>query len=238
LAITELTLIMGERGPESSDVLPSPLARLLDASDQQAADAVWPAFVDAYSTLLLQVARSTASGRDGAMDAYAFLLEQLRENDYRRLRVYRAHDRARFSTWLMVVARRLCIDFHRRRYGRPQAPSDDRGHAVLERATRRRLVDLAAEEIDIDSLSDQRGESPDSELRSLQLRAALAQAIDALSAADRLLLVMRFEDDRSAATIARSLGVASPFHVYRRLTQVFAQLRSALTARGIDDPVP
>jgi RNA polymerase sigma factor (sigma-70 family) len=139
---------------------------------------------------------------------------------------------------LLVVARRLCIDFHRRRYGRPQGTGDADPQASLERATRRRLIDLAAEEIDPDTISDARTTNPEAELRLAQLRRALAVALDALDPADKLLLTLRFEDDRSAAEIARAMRFPTPFHVYRRLTRVLDGLRSRLEARGIDDPAP
>jgi RNA polymerase sigma factor (sigma-70 family) len=226
---------MGERGPPSGDALPQTLVHLLDARGQVAADAAWEAFVKAHSPLLLQVARSTARSHDSTMDAYAFVLDQLREQDYRRLRGYAGHEAARFSTWLLVVARRLCVDFHRRRYGRPQGDSGQREHGALERATRRRLVDLAAEQIDIEAVSDTGSDSPESVLRSTELRHALSDALDALDAADRLLLVMRFEDGRSASTIASVLGFPTQFHVYRRLSHILARLRAALIAKGIDD---
>jgi RNA polymerase sigma factor (sigma-70 family) len=229
---------MGERGPRPGDALPQPLVRLLDARGHPAADAAWEAFVGAYSSLLLQVARSTTASHDAAMDAYAFVLEQLREHDCHRLRVYEAHDSARFSTWLLVVARRLCVDFYRRRYGRPQVSKDQPEHGALDRATRRRLVDLAAEEIDIDSLSDTGDDSPESRVRSAELRDALATALDALDPADRLLLVMRFDDGRSASSIAQALGFPTPFHVYRRLAHILGRLRSTLAAKGVDDPSP
>jgi RNA polymerase sigma factor (sigma-70 family) len=229
---------MGELRPVPNDALPQPLAQLLAARDSAVADVAWRGFVDAYSTLLLQVARSTAQGHDRAMDAYTFLLEQLQEQECRRLRVYVAKEGTRFSTWLLVVARRLCIDYHRRQYGRPQGPAADEPTATLERATRRRLVDLASDEIELDTLADAKGHTPESEIRATQLRGALAAAIDALGTADRLLLVMRFEDGRSAAAIARAMGFATPFHVYRRLAHVLDRLRKHLVARGIHDPTP
>jgi len=45
--------------------------------------------------------------KDGAMDAYAYVLERLRERDCARLRTYADGGPARFTTWLVVVARRL-----------------------------------------------------------------------------------------------------------------------------------
>src|SRR5688500_2863184 len=59
--------------------IPESLARLLATHGDHDTDVAWKAFLDAHSTLLLQVARSTVPGHDNAMDAYAFLLESLRE---------------------------------------------------------------------------------------------------------------------------------------------------------------
>ena len=231
-------LLSGAGRDSSSDVSPAALSRLFDARDAAALDAAWPAFVDGYSALILQVAKSTATNRDAAMDAYAFVLEQLREDDCRRLRFYSARNGARFSTWLLVVARRLCIDFHRRRYGRPNRGNEGDPSATLERATRRRLIDLAAEELDPDTLSDVQARGPEAELRLAQLRRALAKALDTLEPADRLILALRFEDERSAAEIARVVGLPTPFHVYRRLTRLLDGLRAHLAAEGIDDATP
>ena len=225
--------------PAQSDAFPTTLARLLEARDAGAVDAAWRQFVDAYTPLVLQVARSTAADRDSAMDAYGFVLEQLRDQNCRRLRVYAARENTRFSTWLLVVSRRLCIDFHRRRYGRPQASGGaDSSEATLDRATRRRLVDLAAETVDPDTISAAEGGSPESQMRLAQLHRALEGALDGLAPADRLLLALRFEDDRSAAEIATTLGFPTPFHVYRRLTRLLEGLRAQLKSRGIHDASP
>ena len=45
----------------------------------------WAALVEKHSRLLLTVARTVAAEHDGAMDAYAYVLERLREDDCRRL---------------------------------------------------------------------------------------------------------------------------------------------------------
>jgi len=126
-----------------ADSLPPELVRLLDARDADARERAWDEFVRIHSTLLLKVARATAHEYDGAMDAYAFILERLREEECRRLRGYAVDARSTFSTWLAVVSRRLCVDFARRRYGR-----GGRSNATVdERRERRRLADLAAAEI-------------------------------------------------------------------------------------------
>lgn len=232
--------MVGGIDPISSDALPAALTRLLGARDPDGEDVAWREFVGTYSTLLLQVARSTATTRDAAMDTYTFVLEQLREQKCRRLRVYVARDGARFSTWLIVVAKRLCVDFHRRRYGRPQGAAELQPHAAssVEHSARRRLVDLTAEAIDPDTIADADARGPEAELRLGQLRQALAVALDRLEPADRLLLAMRFHDQRSAAEIARAMSFPTPFHVYRRLNRLLEELRATLEARGIDSPAP
>ena len=239
---------MGGIDPISNDAFPGVLTRLLDARDAGAEDVAWREFVGSYSPLILQVARSTATSRDAAMDTYSLEptkcrprpLDQLREQKCRRLRAYAARDGARFSTWLLVVAKRLCVDFHRRRYGRPQAATELRPHEPpsVERSARRRLVDLTAEAIDPDTIAEADGRGPEAELRLGQLRRALALALERLEPADRLLLAMRFEDQRPAADIARALSFPTQFHVDRRLNKVLEQLRAALEARGVDGPVP
>jgi RNA polymerase sigma factor (sigma-70 family) len=56
------------------------------------------------------------------MDAFASVCEGLRKDDFRRLRQYSpSSERARFTTWLVVVVRHLTVDWLRHRDGRPRA---------------------------------------------------------------------------------------------------------------------
>lgn len=214
--------------------VPDVLARLLAAKDERARDDAWSRFVNEYSRLLLFVARRNTPDHDAAMDAYTFVLEKLREHELRRLRGYAADGRGKFTTWLVVVSRRLCMDFYRHRYGRPANPNDADG----ERSARRRLVDLTVSNAD-DSLDSQPADdNPDDNLRRGELERALDVAMKDLPAPDRLLLKMRFHDDLSAAEIASILSFASPFHVYRRLKHVLAALRERLAKLGVRSPVP
>jgi RNA polymerase sigma factor (sigma-70 family) len=169
------------------------------------------------------------------MDGYAYVLEALREDCYRRLRAYTPDPRTRFTTWPVVVTRRLLLDHQRRRYGRPRSTDDARR---AEHATRRRLEDLIAAEVDPDRVASPAADSPDAELRRRELAEALRRALDELDPADRLLLALRFEDDRPAREIARIVGLPTVFHVYRRLGTVLAALRRALARRGVSEPEP
>jgi RNA polymerase sigma factor (sigma-70 family) len=216
-----------------ADVHPPELTRLLSAADPTTRDTAWDAFVTAHSRLLLHTARSLNHDHDAAMDGYAYVLEALRENEYRRLRAYAADGRSKFSTWLVVVARRLCLDFHRQRYGRPRDMGTD---AREVRAARRRLVDLVAEDLDSSRTGATSTADPHAELLSRDQSAALDATLRALPPRDRLLLALRFEEDLSAREIGQVMGFPTPFHVYRRLNALLASLRASLGRRGIESP--
>lgn len=215
---------------------PRSLDRLLSAvsrEDVDRADAAWKAFVSEYSRLLLHVTRSVTSTHDDAMDAYAFILEQLRADQCRRLREFAAEPRSKLSTWMVVVARRLCLDLYRHRYGR------NRGDDPQEqRALRRRLQDLIGEPIEPAELPAPRSGRGEIALREAELLAGLEHALATLAPRDRLLIRLRFDDDLTAQEIAPLLDFASPHHVYRRINVVLAELRTVLRRRGIESAAP
>ena len=169
------------------------------------------------------------------MDGYAHVLESLREDNGRRLRAYTPAPGARFTTWLVVVVRRLLHDHYRRRYGRPR--SSDEAHRA-EHAIRRRLEDLVAAEIDPELLTTASGTGPDIAVRQRELVDALRQALDELDPLDRLLLALRFEDERPVKEIAATLQLPTVFHVYRRQAAALTALRRSLARRGVEEPDP
>jgi RNA polymerase sigma factor (sigma-70 family) len=219
-------------------VLSSELQALLDGTDAATVDAAWAALVRSHNGLLLHAVRSVFQEHDDAMDAYTLVLERLREDNFRRLRTYVADGRSAFSTWLVVVARRLCLDHHRRRYGRTPRGEHDVAAAEQQRAARRRLFDLTTAPLEAASIVDETSGSPDHELRAAELRQALDVALSDLTPADRVLLKMRFEDELSAQEIATALGWPTPFHVYRHLNALYADLRRRLVARGVMSSAP
>jgi len=216
------------------DSRPAELLRLLDSATTRDRDAAWEAFVASHSRLLLHVARSTTRGHDAAMDAYAFILERLSADGCHRLRAFERVGRASFTTWLVVVARRLCIDFERQRYGRTRDGAARDGDA---RRARRRLADLSAEEIDVAAIADLSSDGPDAEMDAAAWRHALTQALGELEPRDRLLVALRFEDGLTAERIATTLALPTPFHVYRRLNHVLAQLRERVTTLRAATPL-
>lgn len=213
---------------------PPELQDLLQASGAADRDEAWSRFVARFSPLLLHTARTVAREHDRAMDAYTHLLEQLRQEDNRRLKQYLDDSNAQFTTWLVIVARRLCIDFLRQRYGRaPSSPSRTADHAM-----RRRLEDLIAVEIgEMGALTEPRAD-PDEELRRRDLDFALRTCLAQLTPAHRLLLRLRFEDDIPVREIAKLLRYPTPFHVYRTLNTLLAELRRRLAAAGVAGAEP
>lgn len=222
-------MAVGWNGAPMAAALPLPLSRLLDASDGATREQAWGEFVAEHSRLLIRVARSVNADHDALMDAYAHVLERLRAEDYRRLREYAPDGRTKFTTWLVVVARRLCLDWFRRRYGRP-APAAVSADPAGQRRTRRRLVDLIGG-ADPDQIA---APAATPSVERDEVRGALATVTARLSPDDRLLLKLRFDDGLSAPEIARLLDLPTPFHVYRRLNTLLAELRRSLRGLGIE----
>ena len=90
---------------------------LEDLHSLNACDA-WVEFLESYGPVLYQTARAYTSDKDAAVDCYVHICEQLAHNRFRRLLKFNPKGRASFATWLRVVARNLCFDWHRGQSGR------------------------------------------------------------------------------------------------------------------------
>jgi RNA polymerase sigma factor (sigma-70 family) len=211
--------------------LPPVVTALLDAADAPAREAAWSDFLAEYNKLVFYVCHSYGGDYDVVMDRYAFVVEQLRRDDGRRLRGFDTAGSGKFTTWLTVVLRRLCLDEHRKRYGRRQSAGDD---AEQQELVRRDLVDLVAASLDTVQAPDA-GALPDDVAADGERRAHLAAALDTLSPEDRLILRYRFEQELSVPEIARLTGAQSPFHLYRQIDRLLAALRVQLGRSGISN---
>jgi RNA polymerase sigma factor (sigma-70 family) len=122
------------------------LLRQLGSRDAREA---WRTFLEVYSRLLLDVVRHFEHEQDAVADCYVFVCERLSRNNCRRLRRFTPHGPARFSTWLTVVTRNLCFDWHRRQVGRERVfESVGRMPALDQQTFRCLFVDLVpAEEV-------------------------------------------------------------------------------------------
>ena len=219
---------------EMPAAMPPVLARVLTTPEGAQRDSEWADFVATHTGLLLHTCHSLSRDRDTVMNGYAFILDALREDDCRRLRAYVPSAGTRFTTWLVVVARRLLLDHHRQRYGR--ARSKDDVHRA-DHVARRRLEDLVAAELDPDTLRGS-SDAPDATLLRDELALSLGSALAALDPPDRLLLALRFEDERPMREIASILAMPTVFHAYRRLAATLGKLKRALAERGVEGPEP
>lgn len=199
--------------------IPVELTELLSAPNAMVRSHAWDQLITRHSRLVLHVARSLGGGHDRVMDRYAYILEHLQEDDCRRLRAFRADGPAQFSTWLAVVARRLCYDQHRESFGR------QRGEPDLDDRHRHALGDLSRLEGEASLAALPAAVNLESEFESAERSSALAAAVERLEPADRLILHLRFTDELSALEISRIIGAPTPFHVYRRINRILAMLR-------------
>jgi len=236
LGATIVTAAPMEERPKGSP--PSQLGVVLTSDDAEARDAAWRSLIADHSRLLMHVARSVAAEHDGTMDAYAFVLEQLRSDDFRVLRHFSSVGTGTFTTWLTVVARRMCVDFYRSRYGRSRAQDNNRTSAEARRDARRRLADLTAAGVDITPLLRSDDSDPEEKLREAELLTILQSVMVDLKPSDRLLLKLRFEDGLTAQEIATALEWPTQFHVFRRLNALYDTLRQRLRSRGVENHLP
>ena len=212
------------------------IASVLAARDEASREVAWERFLAEHTTLLMSACRLLGGDHDATMDRYAYVLDHLRRDDFRRLREFVDDGRCKFTTWLVVIARRLCLDHHRVRFGRLRADSADPEEQHIRR-TRRDLALLVSSQDELEELVDQTVTGPEAELLASEELTALALALDQLQARDRLLLRLRFGHSLGAIEIARLMGFPTPFHVYRRLHQLLAILRRTLQRHGIEDSI-
>jgi RNA polymerase sigma factor (sigma-70 family) len=80
----------------------------------------WSSFLQEYGEIIFQVIRHFESDSDDAADCFQFVCERFCEARFRRLRRFQASGPAKFTTWLRAVVRNLCLDWQRKRFGRPR----------------------------------------------------------------------------------------------------------------------
>jgi RNA polymerase sigma factor (sigma-70 family) len=89
--------------------------------------AAWDLLVEECSDLILGVIARYTRDSDRRMDAYLYVLEQLKAQDFRRLRHYGEGVGFRpctFATWLKLVVRNLYFDWFRHEHGRKSLPKE------------------------------------------------------------------------------------------------------------------
>ena len=260
------------------------IGEILRALKSDSPAQAWAAFLEGYSPVILQVVTLFESNSDAVADCFLFVCEQLSKNRFRRLLQFRLDGAATFTTWLRLVIRRLCIDWHRKEFGRSRifesiGRLSDIDQAVFRTvyedgihldgalpALRARLPNLTPAELqesceriqrslsprqqwliairkpkhssldailadDGMSLHDQiRDPAPDPEAvaASEEQRAALDWALGGLTAAERVLIRLRYEQELTLEQVARLAGLPDAQTADRRLKQILAGLRKAI----------
>ena len=98
----------------------SGIAPLLEVLRSPNAREGWVEFLNTYSPVLYQTARHCTSTDDDAADCYVHICEQLAHKHFLRLLKFKPTGNASFVTWLRVVARNICFDWRRKKWGRPR----------------------------------------------------------------------------------------------------------------------
>ena len=105
--------------PPGGSRISSPTVKLLlERLRSPDAETGWEEFLRQYSSLLYHSVRTFTRDEDEASDCFVHICEQLVRNGFRRLLQFKFEGTASFTTWLRVVARNLCYDWHRKKYGR------------------------------------------------------------------------------------------------------------------------
>jgi len=91
------------------------LLRRLSSAD---AGPAWVEFLEHYASLIMSVASQFEYEQDRINDCFLYACEQLNDNGFRRLLKFDTTGKASFHTWLGSVVFNLCVDWHRREYGR------------------------------------------------------------------------------------------------------------------------
>ena len=91
------------------------LLHRLNGSDPGAA---WAEFIDHYSPVILKLVNQFEYEQGRRDECFLFVCENLCSNGFRRLLKFNTRGKASFGTWLSSVVFNLCVDWHRREFGR------------------------------------------------------------------------------------------------------------------------
>src|SRR5579859_592233 len=94
------------------------IARIIELLATHEFQQAWTEFLEAYSPLIFHTVKLFERDDDPVADCFLFVCERLSEKNFRRLRSFKLNGAARFSTWLRVVLRNLCLDWRRKEFGR------------------------------------------------------------------------------------------------------------------------
>lgn len=92
--------------------------RILAGLSSNRVESAWRAFLKNYSTLIMAVACQYEGDKHRADDCFLFVCEKLSDDGFKRLLQFEPGRKAQFHTWLKIVVSNLCVDWHRKEFGR------------------------------------------------------------------------------------------------------------------------
>lgn len=254
----------------------------------------WDFFINQYSSLVLSTISHFVDDYDDKMDIYLFVCQALAANDLRKLKQFKIRKgktKGKFSTWLVLVVKNLCVDWFRKRDGRKrlfrsierltqldqmvfeycylrgysyhesyeiikpelqqQVTFNDISKSVyrinkeLSKKNQWKIISDLMKSVPQKSINAFRqGERssveildtskiPERLMLRKEIRTILDEAMNQLSAKDRLILKLRFEYALSAKEIASILRIEDYLTIYGKLNQLFTVLKKQLEAKEI-----
>jgi RNA polymerase sigma factor (sigma-70 family) len=178
--------------------------------------AAWQEFVLQYSNFIYRAIVPYTDDYDEKMAVYLHVLEKLREDRCQRLRSFAF--KAKLSTWLTVVARRLALDYLRSRYGRDFALKKIRVVSIDgEPDYTRILADLKTPEAEMAA-----GERLEQRQR---LAGGLSAAMERLDDRERLALQLVYFQGMRINEVGRLLRLPA---AYKFVARVLRKLRDEM----------
>jgi RNA polymerase sigma factor (sigma-70 family) len=80
--------------------------------------AAWTEILNRHASLIMKTASQFEYQQDRKDDCFLYVSEKLSEDGFKRLLRYRPRHNASFKAWLITVIFNLCIDWHRKEFGR------------------------------------------------------------------------------------------------------------------------
>lgn len=193
------------------DTPDQPDDRLLVAQAAQGEREAFGMLVRRYQDRAFNLAYQLMRNRDDALD----VAQEAFAKAFVSLASFKGE--ATFATWLHRIVVNLAIDTLRRK----------------QRGEGRRYRDARGAPVGEEAAGPSGSEDPAAALESKQVRALLAQGIEALPPAQRAVLILREIEGMSYDEIARTVG-CSPGTVMSRLFYGRRKLRQLLAARRAD----
>lgn len=112
---------VGPSAPTEVEVsVDSKITTWLPSRITQDHERAWDEFLKEFAPLILQVVHLFERDLDRIDDCFVFVCEKLKRDNLKRIRRFDISGAASFPTWLRAVVRNLCLDWRRKRFGRPR----------------------------------------------------------------------------------------------------------------------